>query len=72
MDRVVLLALLGIPILVIMHVALFWQSLPPGAVMFSAADGAPERPHLQGYWQAPERLSLPSRFVIRQTSEQGS
>jgi hypothetical protein len=72
MDRVVLLALLGIPVLVIMHVALFRQELPPGIAMLSISGGGQERPTLQGHWLAPERVDLPARYVIKQTSERGS
>jgi hypothetical protein len=72
MDRVVLLALLGIPVLIIMHVALFWQGLPPGIAMLAVTGEALERPSLQGHWLAPDRVELPARYVIKQTSERGS
>jgi hypothetical protein len=72
MDRIILLALLGIPVLVIIHVALFWQDLPPGIAMLSTVGGGQERPSLHGYWLSPERIDLPARYVIKQTSERGS
>jgi hypothetical protein len=69
MHRAVLLTLLAIPILVIMHIALFSQTLPWGGEIVSpvAADG----PRLRGYWQSPE-VSSPARFVLDRTTKQGS
>jgi hypothetical protein len=58
MDRVILLALLGIPVLVVVHVALSLQNLAPGVSLFSEQ----ERPYLHGHWQ-PLEASMPSRFV---------
>jgi hypothetical protein len=69
MDRAVLLALLGIPLLVIIHVALFWQPLPSDMANLSAADN--ETSSLQGHWQSSERV-LPSHFVIEHLSQRGS
>jgi len=73
MDRAILLVLLGIPLLIIMHVALFGQQLPSGSAMISASaqDSDRDRAPLQGHWIAPEQPVL-SRFVIRHISEQGS
>lgn len=70
MDRAVLLALLGIPILVIIHVALFWQPISSGGLMASNAQ-SPERVRLQGHWQTPEE-ALPANFVIERKMERGS
>ncbi len=69
MHRAVLLTLLAIPILVIMHIALFGQNVPWGGEIFSTAfqDG----PRLRGYWQSPE-ASSPARFAIDRTTKQGS
>jgi len=69
MDRVFLLALLGIPVLIIMHVALFAQPLPSGPDMLVDADR--ERPVLQGHWQMPESPGL-MHLVIKHLPEQGS
>jgi hypothetical protein len=69
MDRVVLLALLGIPVLVIMHVALLAQSLPSGPEML--VDGDRERPVLQGHWQMPESPG-PMHLATKHLPEQGS
>ena len=69
MHRAVLLTLLAIPIVVIMHIALFWQPIPLGSEMFWTAsqDGS----QLRGYWQ-PRAQAVPSHFVIDRTSEKGS
>jgi hypothetical protein len=69
MHRAILLTLLAIPILVIVHIALFWQSDPWGSELFWTAsqDGA----RLRGYWQSPGQ-SARSHFVVDRTSEQGS
>ena len=55
MDRVILLALLGIPVLVIIHVALFARQTPPGAPMISAnfSVGGQQPPLLLGHWRSP-------------------
>jgi hypothetical protein len=55
MDRVILLALLGIPVLVIIHVALFAGQTPPGAPMISASFsvGSQEPSMLRGHWRSP-------------------
>jgi hypothetical protein len=67
MHRVVLLALLGIPVLIIAQVALFSQPLPLGLTSMSVAlDGGRERPVLQGHWQIRE-----SAF-IKPVSQRGS
>jgi hypothetical protein len=72
MDRVVLLALLGIPVLVIAHVALFSQQFPVDLTMTSVAvDGHRESPMLQGHWQPPEP-AFPMHLVIKPISERGS
>jgi hypothetical protein len=67
MDRLVLLALLGIPILVIVPAALFWQRLPSDMVLrwAGAPIGARER-------AAPRAHSLPAHFDVEYTPEQGS
>jgi|HubBroStandDraft_5_1064220.scaffolds.fasta_scaffold1797034_1 hypothetical protein len=56
MDRFVLLALLGIPVLVIIHVALFGQPTPPGVAMVSATFSGGGQNHrvLQGLWSPSE------------------
>jgi hypothetical protein len=69
MHRIVLLALLGIPVLIVIHIALFWQGISLAEAMAGAPDGNLERPYLQGHWQTSD---LPSRFVINRISEQGS
>lgn len=69
MDRTILLALLGIPVLVIIHIALFAQPIPWTSAMFWAASG--DGTQLQGHWQSPEQ-TLPSHFAIERTTEQGS
>jgi hypothetical protein len=72
MDRVVLLALLGIPILIIIHVALFSPELPSGLAMASPASQLDrELPVLQGHWQQPEPVG-PARLAIKHTTERGS
>ena len=70
MHRAVLLTLLAIPILVIMHIALFSQSVPWGGQIFSTAfqDGS----QLRGYWQSPPEAAGPARFVLDRTTRQGS
>jgi hypothetical protein len=68
MDRVVLLALLGIPVLVIMHVALFAQPLPSTSVH---VEDDRDRPLLQGHWRIPEPPGS-THLVIKHLSEQGS
>jgi hypothetical protein len=72
MHRVILLALLGIPVLVIMHVALFSRDLSPAVAMLSTPGAGQEHPSLQGYWLEPERADTRARYVIKQTSERGS
>jgi hypothetical protein len=69
MDRVVLLALLGIPLLVIIHVALLAPRVLSGPAML--ADGNRGGPVLQGHWQMPEP-ALPLHLVIKHFPEQGS
>ena len=69
MDRFLLLVLLGIPVLVILHVALFRDDIPSGAAMVWTA--APEDTGLQGHWRSRD-LPLPSQFVIESTPKQGS
>jgi hypothetical protein len=71
MDRIVLLALLAIPILVVVHVALLGQPVRADGVRFWPASRNENRPQLQGYWQSPEQL-LPTHFVVETTAEQGS
>jgi len=73
MDRVVLLGLLALPVLVILHVALFEQRLPPGAavVWVDSPDGYRDRSPLQGHWRVPGKTSSPY-FAIKTTQEQGS
>jgi len=73
MDRVILLALLGIPILVIIHVALFWQPIPSGDTMFWAATAGPrgENVRSQGHWRVSEP-ALRSPLVFRTSPEAGS
>ena len=66
MDRAVLLVLLGIPILVVLHIALFRQPIP-GQTAFRNGEYA----QLRGHWQMPQS-ALPSRFVIVQTDNKGS
>jgi hypothetical protein len=68
MDRVVLLALLGIPVLVIMHVALFASPLPSTSML---VDEDRDRPVLQGTWRMPEPPGS-MRLVIKHLPEQGS
>jgi len=74
MDRVVLLALLALPVLVIMHVALFEQGLTSavGLAWTPIPEARAERVSLQGYWRAPERKFAPPRYVINTSPEQGS
>jgi hypothetical protein len=69
MHRAVLLTLLAIPILVIMHIALFWQPIPWGKEMLWTAsqDGT----QLRGNWQTPGQ-PVPARFVIDGIAERGS
>jgi hypothetical protein len=76
MDRAVLLAILGIPILVIIHVALFWQPVPwSGGVLWIASQDM-ERSQLRGRWQSSEPAlpfqAAPSQFVIEHTVQRGS
>jgi hypothetical protein len=68
MDRAVLLALLGIPILVIIHIALFWQPMPLGGEMFWTASRYVERFQLRGHWRSPES-TLPSHFAIERAAQ---
>jgi hypothetical protein len=68
MDRAALLALLGIPILVIVHVALFRQPIPGVAKHWTAAG---DHLLLQGHWQSPE-AGRPSYFVVEPRAERGS
>ena len=69
MHRVLLLTLLAIPVLVIMHIALFWQPVPWANGTFSAATRNGSQLH--GCWQPPEH-STQSRFAIDTTANQGS
>jgi hypothetical protein len=69
MHRAVLLTLLAIPILVIMHIALFWQPIPWDSGTFWTA--SQDESQLRGHWQSPEQ-SAPTHFVLDRTSEQGS
>jgi hypothetical protein len=76
MDRAVLLVILGIPILVIIHVALFWQPVPWNGGMLWTASQDTERSQLRGHWQSSEQTlpfqAMPSRFVIEHTAQRGS
>ena len=69
MHRAILLTLLAIPVLIIMHIALFWQPIPWGNQMFWTASG--EGTQLRGYWQ-PAGQAVPTQFVIDRTPERGS
>ncbi len=71
MDRAVLLVLLGIPILVVIHVAMFWQPIPWQGVVFWTASQDMERPQLHGRLQQPEQV-FPAQFVIEHTTQRGS
>ena len=71
MDRAVLIALLAIPIVVIIHIALFWQPIPWQGEMYWATSRDSDRPRLPGHWRSPEQ-ALPSHFVLLHTSAQGS
>jgi hypothetical protein len=71
MDRMVLLALLAVPILVVIHVALFWQPIHADGVMPWTASQHENHGQLQGYWQPPGQL-LPAHFVVEHTAERGS
>jgi hypothetical protein len=62
MDRLVLLALLAVPILVVIHVALVWQPVRAHEVMFGTAS---QDARLQGRWQSP------TRFVVNHTAARG-
>jgi len=66
MDRIILLALLGIPILIVIHVALFAQGLSSGIATAWNPDGVAS---LHGYWSVPDAQP---RFVIDHISEKGS
>lgn len=68
MDRAVLLALLGIPILVIIHVALFRQPIPWGGETFWTVSQEADLRQLRGHWQSPEQ-TLPSHFAIERTAQ---
>jgi len=71
MDRFVLLGLLALPVLIIMHVALFEQPLTASATtVWTDSPGAPRG---LAYPQAalPERNS-PSHFTTKTTQEKGS
>ena len=71
MDRIILLALLGIPVLVLIHVVLSLQNLGPGVSLCWTPGAEQERPWLQGKWQ-PLEATLPSRFVPTLMRAQGS
>jgi hypothetical protein len=60
MDRVVLLALLGIPILVVIHAA---------GGLLSTYDQVGQRLPRQSHWQSP---ATPTYFVVERTSETGA
>jgi hypothetical protein len=70
-DRAILLALLGVPILVILHIALFRQPVPMRADEFWAAAWDGDRIALQGHWQSPEQ-TVPPIFVVERTTQRGS
>jgi len=70
MDRAFLIALLGIPILVVLHIALFWQPIPWGGETFWTAAQDGEHLQLRGNWQSEQTNS--TRFVIEQVAERGS
>jgi hypothetical protein len=59
MDRVVLLALLGIPIMAAIHAA---------GVICSTADQAVPRLHWDARWQVPQQ-TIPTYFVVDKTVE---
>jgi hypothetical protein len=61
MDRVALLALLGIPILVVIHAA---------GGLFVTFDQTGQRPPSKSYWQSPPQ-TIPTYFVVEQTAERG-
>lgn len=69
MDRAVLIALLGIPVLIVIHIAVFWQPVPWSAAM--AWTTAREGTQLQGYWQSSDE-TLPARFVVEHQTQRGS
>jgi len=73
MDRAVLLALLGIPVLIILHIALSGQPLPLGVPMISSAFacGVQKHPCLQGHWQPAEAV-IPTHYVAARMAERGS
>ena len=68
MGRVALLALLGIPILIVIHVALFSQPLLGEGVTYHKVTA--DHMVLQGYWQSSEQI--PSYFVVECATERGS
>jgi hypothetical protein len=67
-GRVALLALLGIPILIVIHVALFSQPLLGEGVKYRKVAG--DHLVLQGHWQSSEQI--PSYFVVECTTERDS
>jgi hypothetical protein len=71
MERFVLLGLLAIPILVVVHVALFWQPVGPHSVIFWTTSQDEDRVQLQGHWQSSEQV-LPMHYVVVQKTERGS
>ncbi len=72
MDRVVLLALLGIPVLVIIHIALFWQQPPWDSRVIPASFSSlgQNHPALRGTWRSPERAA-PSHILTVVVPDQG-
>jgi hypothetical protein len=62
MDRVVLLAFLGIPILVVIDAA---------GGLFVKFDQTGRRLPSKTYWQSPPQ-TIPTYFVIEQTAERGA
>jgi hypothetical protein len=73
MDRVVLIALLGIPLLVIVDVALFSRPITPISAMslINLPGLDRDRLHPDGRLQSPQAI-VPSQIVIKPVPEQGS
>jgi hypothetical protein len=73
MDRVVLLGLLGIPLLVIAHIALVWHGSATRMSMIESTRTASNLEYVQSQGRArPAVQLLPSHFVIITPLAQGS
>jgi len=71
MGRALLLVLLGIPILVVIHIALFSQPFPRPGEMFRTSSRDGDRPWPTGRWHASYH-TVSTHFEVEYTADRGS